>query len=129
MRLLVLALLLSGIGVESAYSACLFSAPSDFCVRGSLYNTSGTTINYGPIDLCYGWDFNCTAPLQTVFELNGGQYYFQMSTASSWYVKPRPSGINYFRSPADNADRRYYASGQVAGTFYQRVEENYVRFP
>ena len=78
-----------------------------FCVWGQLFNGVGPNkerpkpMKKGPIDACYQWDYNCSAPYQTVCKLHGthginpghwgqeGSYFFALPANQSWRIKPR----------------------------------------
>ena len=78
-----------------------------FCVWGQLFDGSGpnkyrpTPMKKGPIDVCRQWDYNCSAPYQTVCKLHGthginpghwgqeGSYFFALPAKQTWRIKPR----------------------------------------
>ncbi len=74
-----------------------------FCVWGQLFEAVGPNkdrlkpMKKGPIDACYQWDYNCSAPYQTVCKLHGphgfqgreGSYFFALPANQIWRIKPR----------------------------------------
>lgn len=116
-RLFASLTLLAALTAGSASATCLFPNTFDMCVRGSLYNPTPTAMKDWAIDLCNGWDTNCTAPVQTVFKLNGGQYYFQFNASNSWIIRPRVSynggTVNWYIP----TQRSYPAGSYPAQTF------------
>lgn len=115
---------------QPGQAACNYSDSS--CVWGQLINTSGPLrfdggepMEEGPVDVCHWWDYNCSAPVQTVCELHGphgwwgrhrseeGSFFFVLRTNQSWRVKPRVDGSHLRWDPTYEPVPRGTAPGRI----------------
>ena len=91
------------------------------CVWGQLLNATGRAgthgrpsgLSEGPVDVCHIWDYNCSAPVQTVCELHGphgirpghwreeGSFFFVLRTNQAWRIKPRVAGSHRTWRPTE----------------------------
>lgn len=112
--------------------ACNYSDSS--CVWGQLFNATGragsrgrpSAMEEGPVDVCHIWDYNCSAPVQTVCELHGrhgwprgrhweeeGSFFFVLRTNQAWRIKPRVAGSHQTWRPTERTVQRGVAPGRI----------------
>ncbi len=106
--------------------ACTRFGPNVGCAWGHLFDGTSQTgdpsnpdahpVNHGPIDLCRGTDFACTAPIQTICETNSsesGSWFFAFPARTNYILKPRVVGthVSWFPSSAS-----FFANPQFTNT-------------
>ena len=112
------------------------------CIWGQVFDRTGPSrgaprpqaLRKGPIDVCQGFDHNCSAPVLSICRLHGqgsrdsnpghpgnGSYWLVLPTSSSWVVKPRVAGTHLTWYP-----RRYRVRAGIAGGYYHRYVNFYL---
>jgi len=121
-RMTIKWLLLIGVVLACGSTVALAHVPSCnygslFCIWGHVYDATypnqynpvpicNTGACYGPVDLCYGWDTNCTSPLYTVCALHrdgsdNSAFYFYVPVSGDWVTKARTPWANRYQYTPD----------------------------
>lgn len=107
------------------------------CIWGQVFDRTGhhrggarpQALRKGPIDVCQGFDYNCSVPVLSICRLHGqgsrdsnpdhpgnGSYWLVLPTSSSWVVKPRVAGTHLGWYP-----RRHRVRAGIPGGTYRWV--------